>query len=166
MGLSFAKSKNRIVDLERGTEEPGTRPSKSPPPPQPEILKASGATEQQQQHQTSPCASDHASHIKTEDGAATTIGPSDTGTDPSAPPTSTPYTSKFDTLILPITAVIISERTTTSRGYVALGLGISAGAPERAQTEASIPSFARPLSLGSPVVLVVLLYSTSRRYRR
>ena len=101
MGLSFAKSKNRIVDPVRGTEEPGTRPSKPPPPPQPEILKASGATEQQQQHQTSPsCASDHASHIKTEDGAATTIGPSDTGTDASAtqyqhptPASSTPSSS-------------------------------------------------------------------------
>jgi hypothetical protein len=86
MGLPFAKSKNCIVDLERGTEEPGTRPSKSPPPPQPKNLRASSAARQQQQHQTPPSSSsDHGSHTKTEVGAATTIGPSDTGTDASAP---------------------------------------------------------------------------------
>ena len=44
------------------------------------------------------------------------------------PPTSTPYTSKFDTLIIPITAAIISEQTMSSCGYIALGLGISGGA--------------------------------------
>ncbi|KAI0277792.1 hypothetical protein BGY98DRAFT_1176902 [Russula aff. rugulosa BPL654] len=78
MGLSFAKSKNRIVDLERGTEEPGTRPPS-----------------RRQSHHPSPKS-----------------------------------LNKFDTLIVLITPAIISERTTSSRGYVALRLGINAGAPD------------------------------------
>jgi hypothetical protein len=167
-GLSFAKSKNSIVDLERGTEEPGTRPSKSPPvtPPQPEILKASSAAHQQQQHQTPPCASDHASHTKTEDGAATTISPSDTGTDASAPqpqhPTPANSTPSSSSSHLPS---YLSEQRPPAD--TSLSVSVSAPAPPtQAQTEAFIPSSARSLSLGPPVVLVVLLYSTSHRWWR
>jgi hypothetical protein len=55
---------------------------KSPPSPQPEILKASSAAQQQPQQQTPPCAPDYASYPKTNSGAVTTrttIGLSDTG---------------------------------------------------------------------------------------
>ncbi|KAF8494328.1 hypothetical protein F5888DRAFT_1716669, partial [Russula emetica] len=75
--------------------------SKSPPLPQPEILKASSAAQQQKQHKTPP--SDHTSHTKTNNiGAATAIVPSGTGTDAStlqhqhqhpAPASSTPAPS-------------------------------------------------------------------------
>ena len=55
--------------------------SKSPPPFQTEILKASSAAQQQQKNQTPPsCASDPASHTKTNNGVTPTIAPSGHGT--------------------------------------------------------------------------------------
>ena len=123
--------------------------SKSPPPPHPETLKVSSAAQQrqQQQHQTPPCASDHASHTKTEDGAATSIGPSDTGTDASAPqhqhPTLAGSTPDPSPSQLPSYRSKQRPPADTSRS-----VSVSAQAtPDRVQTKASIPSSARRLSL-------------------
>jgi hypothetical protein len=48
------------------------------------------------------------------------------------PPTSLPYTSKFNTLIIPITAAIILERTMFFCRYIVLSLGISNGTSNHA----------------------------------
>ena len=164
----FTKEKNHIIDPEsgHGIEEPGTRPSKSPPPPQTEILKASSAAQQQQQHQTPPsCALDHASHTKTEDGAATTIGPSDTGTDASATqyqPTLASSTHSSSPSQLPSYRSEQRPPADTSRS-----ISVSAPAPPTGRELRHL--FRRPpvRSASDPlVVLVVLLYLTSHRWWR
>ncbi|KAI0269500.1 hypothetical protein BGY98DRAFT_1014639, partial [Russula aff. rugulosa BPL654] len=92
-----------------------------------------GIALQQQQYQTSPsCASDHASPTKTEDSAATAIGPSDTGTDASAAQHQHPTRASSTTS---------SEQRPPAD--TPRSVSVPPGAPDRAQTKASIPSSAR-----------------------
>jgi hypothetical protein len=122
-----------VTAMKDRRRDPRAPLSKSLPTPQPEIFKAGSATQQQQQHQTQPsCTSYYASHTKTNNTAATNIVPSVTSADASTLPHQhlAPAGS--------ITAVVRSRRAASSRGYAALGLCISACAPNRAQTEAYI----------------------------
>jgi hypothetical protein len=106
---------------------------------------------QQQQHQTLPsCASGHASHTKTNNGAPTTIvqvrvqAPSNINTlHQLVRCPRHPHHSRHHWPIR-------SGRGASSRGYAALGLGIGADAPDRAQTGASIPPSAPIRSASDP----------------